>query len=60
MRQERAKYNLYLNAPSIAEDASVLDGKDRFLTSSCQWKPAAVLEDLLYDAALGKVKCYRI
>jgi hypothetical protein len=60
MRQEMAKYNLYLNAPSPAEDASVLDAKDRFLTSGGQWKPSAVLEDRLCDAALGKLKCHRV
>ena len=60
MRQEMAKYNLYLNATSPAEDASVLDAKDRFLTSGGQWKPSVVLEDRLYDAALAKVKCHRI
>jgi hypothetical protein len=60
MRQEMAKYNLYLNATSPAEDASVLDAKDRFLTSGGQWRPSAVLEDRLCDAALGKLKCHRI
>jgi hypothetical protein len=60
MRQEVAKYNLYLNAPTSAEDASVLDVKDRFLSSGGQWKPTAVLEDRLCDAALGKLKCHRV
>jgi hypothetical protein len=60
MRQEMAKYNLYLNAPTPAEDASVLDVKDRFLSSGGQWKPTAVLEDRLCDAALGKLKCHRV
>jgi hypothetical protein len=60
MRQEMAKHNLYINASSPAEDASVLDAKDRFLTSGGQWTPTAVLEDRLCDAALGKLKCHRI
>jgi hypothetical protein len=60
MRQEMARYNLYLNAAIPAEDASVLDAKDRFLTSGGQWKPSAVLEDRLCDASLGKLKCHRI
>ena len=60
MRQEMAKYNLYLNEPSPAEDASVLEARDRFLTSGGQWKPSPVLEDRLCDTALGKLKCHRI
>ena len=60
MQQEMAKYNLYLNATSAAEDTTVLDAKDRFLTSGGQWKPTAVLEERLCDAALGKLKCHGI
>ncbi len=60
MRQEMAKYNLYLNATIPAEDAGVLDAEDRFLTSGGQWKPTAVLEERLCDAALGRLNCHRV
>jgi hypothetical protein len=60
MRKEEAKYNLYLNAPSPAKDASVLEAKDRFLTSGGQWKPTPALEERLCDVALGKLKCHRV
>ncbi|MGD0238547.1 MAG: hypothetical protein ABSC55_28920 [Syntrophorhabdales bacterium] len=60
MRQEMAKYNLYLNEPSPAEDASVLDAKDRFLTSGGQWRPTPALEERLRDAALGRLKSHRV
>ena len=64
MRQEVARYNLYINATypaeDVSEDARVVDVKDRFLTSGGQWKPTAVLEDRLCDAALGKLKCHRV
>ena len=64
MRQEMARYNLYIKvthpAEGESEDERVVDVKDRFLTSGGQWKPTAVLEDRLRDAALGKVKCQRV
>ena len=60
MRQEMAKYNLSLNAKIPYENASVVDAKDRFLTSSGQWKPTPVLEERLSEAALGKLKCHRV
>lgn len=59
MRQQMARYNLHINATIPAEDAGVLDAKDRFLSSGGQWKPTPVLEARLRDAALGKVKCHR-
>ena len=60
MQQEMAKYNLYLDAAIPAEDSSVLDAKNRFLTSGGQWKPTSVLEERLCNAALGKLKCHRL
>ena len=64
MRQEMARYNLYVNATYPAEyggeDECVVDAKDRFLTSGGQWKPTAVLEARICDAALGKLKCCRV
>jgi hypothetical protein len=62
MRQEMARYSLYGNAvrPTETEDASVLDAGDRFLASGGQWKPTALLEARIRDAALGKLKCHRV
>jgi hypothetical protein len=60
MRQKMARYSLHLNVPGPAEDVSLLDAKDRFLTCGGQWKPSAVLEDRLCGAALGKLKCRRV
>jgi hypothetical protein len=60
MQQEMARYNLYINATIPAEDPSLLDAKDRFLTSGGQWKPTPALEERLCDAALGKLKCHRV
>ncbi len=60
MRQQMARYNLSINATVPAEDARVLDAKDRFLSSSGQWKPTPDLEARLRDTALGKMKCHRV
>jgi hypothetical protein len=60
MRQQMARYNLHINAATPAEDAAVLDAKNRFLSSGGQWKPTPVLENRLCEAALGKLKCHRV
>ena len=60
MQQEFAKYNLYLTAAIPADDPNVLDAKNRFLTSGGQWKPTPVLEEILCNVALGKLKCRRL
>ena len=60
MRQGMARYNLALNATIPYENTHVVDAKDRFLTSSGQWKPTPVLEERLCEAALGKLKCHRV
>ena len=64
MRQEMARYNLYVKATYPAEgeseDGRVVDVKDRFLTTGGQWKPTPVLEERLCDAAQGKLKCHRV
>jgi hypothetical protein len=61
-RQEMARYSLHGNAvrPTETEDASVLDAGDHFLASGGQWKPTALLEARIRDAALGKLKCHRV
>jgi hypothetical protein len=60
MRQQMARYSLHIDATIPAEDAGVLDAKDRFVSSGGQWKPTPVLQTRLRDAALGKVKCHRV
>ena len=60
MRQEMARYSLHVNAVSSNEDARVLNVKDHFLASGGQWKPTAVVEARIRDAALGKLKCHRV
>ena len=60
MRQQMARYNLHINAPLPAEDAGVVDAKDRFLSSTGQWKPTPDLEARLRDVALGKLRCHRL
>ncbi len=60
MRPYAVPRDLYLKATDPAENASMPDVKDRFLTNGGQWRPTAVLEELLRDAALGKLKCHRV
>ncbi len=60
MQQEMAKYNLYLNEAIPADDPNVLDGKNHFFIHGGQWKPTTVVEQQLFDAALGKLKCQRL
>jgi hypothetical protein len=60
MRQEMARYSLHVNAASPNDDTRVLNAKDHFLASGGQWKPTALLEARIRDAALGKLKCHRV